>query len=122
MVTGPFLGYLAVNSDADTLPDETHGNFDEEWCPHQGANDRWCTTGYLRDIKRPESLYSYQFTVINPKYFRKNIYVLHMAFTHMQTGKHSFECRVRLIGKKTRIGQRTVSFPLLAYFKENQIR
>jgi len=34
-----------------------HGNFDEEWLPHYGANDWWYVTGYLSDIKNPESLF-----------------------------------------------------------------
>lgn len=90
--------------------EKTHGSFNEEWASHRKANDWWYITGYLRDVNHPDSLYSYQFTVINPRHFAKTFYVLHLAFTDMQTGKHFFESKVRLAGKKIRVNQETVTF------------
>lgn len=86
-----------------------HGDFNEEWPTHRKSNDWWYITGYLRDIKRPETLYSYQYTVINPKIFGKSIYVLHLAFTDMQTGKHSFVRKVRLNSTGVQVGQNNVN-------------
>ena len=88
----------------------THGSLDEEWAPHHKANDWWYLTGYLRSVTRPDCLYSYQFTIINPRHFGKAFYVLHLAFTDMQTGQHFLERRKRITGKKTGITGENVAF------------
>jgi predicted secreted hydrolase len=90
--------------------EKDHGSFNDEWPSHRGANDWWYVTGYLHDVKKPEILYSYQFTVINVKHFGKMSYLLHVAFTDMQTGAHVFERRLRLANRKTFVNGDTVSF------------
>ena len=99
--------------------EKTHGTFDDEWLRHRGVNDWWYVTGYLRDAGRPENLYSYQFTLINPRHFRKAVYVLHLAFTDIQTGKHFFQRNVRLTGKKTTVDQETIAVLPLCRLKKN---
>ena len=90
--------------------EQDHGGFDEEWNPHYGANDWWYITGYLRGEELPDSLYSYQFTVINPRRFKKTLYLLDIAFSDIHTGKHLFKRKVRLTGQKTGIFEGTVTF------------
>jgi predicted secreted hydrolase len=68
-----------------------HGNFEQEWLPHRRVSDWWYLTGYLEDAGSPGAIYSYQFTVFNPKYLQKVVYAMHTAFTDMQTQKHHFE-------------------------------
>lgn len=87
-----------------------HGTFDEEWNPHYGVNDWWYATGYLRENGHPQNLYSYQFTLVNPRRFGKVFYMLDTAFSDMQTGEHFFERKIRLAGKKTGIFQEVVTF------------
>src|SRR4030042_4125109 len=100
--------------------EKTHGTFDEEWLPHQRVNDWWYVSGYLRDVEHPENLYSYQFTLINPRHLRKAVYVLHLAFTDIQTHKHFFQRSVRLTGHKTRVDRETVSIlPLCELAKKS---
>jgi predicted secreted hydrolase len=93
---------------------ETHGSFDEEWGSHRGVNDWWYVTGYLRETECPDRLYSYQFTVFNPRHFRKLFYVLNLAFTDMQTGEHLFQYKIRLPGRQTGIHGGDVKFLPLA--------
>ena len=97
--------------------EKTHGSFDEEWVAHHHSNDWWYITGYLSKVNRPESLYSYQFTVINPRHFGKVFYVLHLAFTDMQTGEHFLERRKRLRGKNAGFTHQDVFFLPFIYRK-----
>ncbi len=99
--------------------EKTHGSFDEEWLPHHKCNDWWYITGYLRDIHRPDSLYSYQFTVINPRHLGKVVYVLHLAFTDMQTGEHFFTNVVKPAGRNIGISQEAVTFLPFSRLQKN---
>jgi len=90
--------------------EQNHGSFDEEWNPHSQVNDWWYVTGYLQRTDRPDSLYSYQFTVINPRRFGKNIWSLDTAFSDMRTGEHFFKRKLRLPGKQTGVLNEAVHF------------
>jgi predicted secreted hydrolase len=97
-----------------------HGSFSEEWSPHLNANDWWYITGYIQDENNPGHLYSYQFTVFNPTLLKKTIFVLHLAFSDMQTGEHLFEHKLQLPGKKTHISQDSVTFLPFALLQKSQ--
>jgi predicted secreted hydrolase len=74
-----------------------HGNFEEEWPPHEGVTGWWYATGYLQDIDNPDHLYSYQYTQFNFPYLpetpniRNPIYQLNLTFTDLQTGQYISE-------------------------------
>jgi predicted secreted hydrolase len=89
---------------------DDHGSFDEEWPPHKNASGWWYVTGYLNDVASPDKLYSYQFTVINIKYVRNLFYILQVAFTDMQTGRHLFKQTLRFRSRKVYVDGDTVSF------------
>jgi predicted secreted hydrolase len=121
----PFKG-LKGESEEDldsimVLPyrEKDHGVFDEEWEPHRGATDWWYATGYLKDLTRPEHLYSYQFTVFNPRHFGKNFYDLNLALTDIQTGLHIFKNRIKLSGERVKIDRNSVSFHPYAWLQKN---
>ncbi len=91
--------------------EKKHGGFDEEWPRHQGANDWWYITGYLKDAAKPDNLYCYQFTVFNPRTLRKKVYVLHLTFSDLQTGQHKFVLKVRPGGfGKIKVGENSVAY------------
>jgi len=97
-----------------------HGAFNEEWEPHRRATDWWYITGYLKDTQRPENLYSYQFTLFNPRHFGKNFYDLNMAFTDIQTGRHFFKNRVKMTGERVKIDRDSVTFHPYAWLQKNE--
>jgi predicted secreted hydrolase len=97
-----------------------HGTFNEEWEPHRRTNDWWYITGYLKDTKRPENLYSYQFTLFNPGHFGKNFYDLHVAFTDIQTRRHIFKNRVKMTGERVKIDRDSVTFHPYAWLQKNE--
>jgi len=74
-----------------------HGNFEEEWPPHEGVTGWWYATGYLQDNDNPDHIYSYQYTQFNFPYLpetpniRNPIYQLNLTFTDLQTGQYLSE-------------------------------
>ena len=73
---------------------EDHGDFDAEWSPHKKVSGWWYITGTLTDQLAPELLYSYQFTFIRPRIYGITPYLLQLALTDFQTGKHWFTQKV----------------------------
>jgi predicted secreted hydrolase len=74
-----------------------HGNFEEEWPPHEGVLGWWYVTGYLQEVSNPDQLYAYQYTQFNYPFLpespniRNPIYQLNLTFTDFQTGQYISE-------------------------------
>jgi len=91
---------------------ENHGTFVEEFPPHLDANGWWYITGYLTNDANPAELYSFQYT---QAYMRKvsggmPIYLLMLAVTNLQTGKHLFEAQLKPADMNIYADDSTVSF------------
>jgi len=91
-----------------------HGGFDGEWLPHKGASGWWYVTGHLRETGRPDSLYSYQFTVVNAVFGKLSAYVLQLALTDLRKGEHRFKQQPNLTGRGVRVDRREVVFGSIA--------
>ena len=81
-----------------TIPyrQENHGDFDAEWPVQRRVTGWWYITGYFSDPADLTRLYSYQFTVVRPRVFGIYPWLLHLALTDVQTGKHHFTQRLTL--------------------------
>jgi len=102
-----------------TIPyrQETHGDFDAEWPVQRGVSGWWYITGYFSDSADPGRLYSYQFTVIKPSVFGFSPYILQLALTDVQTGKHDFTQQMTLWHKDIYVTWDAVHYLSLAHLK-----
>jgi predicted secreted hydrolase len=85
-----------------------HGGFEEEWCCHKKASEWWYATGYFTDVH--EQMYSFQFTLIKPHIFGIEPYIIMLALTDFQTGKHFYSQKTTLLSRKIVIDENTASF------------
>jgi predicted secreted hydrolase len=85
-----------------------HGNFEEEWGIHRGCSDWWYATGSLVDDEG--RVYSFQFTMLRLKVSVLRPYVIMLALTDFETGRHHYFQRVTLSGKDMRIDGDAVGF------------
>jgi len=65
-----------------------HGSFAEEWVAHKKCQDWWYCTGILRD--EAEKLYTYQVTILRISVLGIRFYLLMLALTDFETGKHYY--------------------------------
>lgn len=102
-----------------TIPyrQETHGDFDEEWPVQRGISGWWYITGYFSDLENPKQLYSYQFTVVKPKVFGFSPWILQLAITDVQSGKHHFTQRMTLSHPDIFVTEDSVQYQSLACLK-----
>lgn len=100
--------------------EKDHGDFNEEWLPHKKVSGWWYITGYLSDTKQPDSLYSYQYTMLRARIFGITVTVLQLAFTDFQTGKHFFKQRFSLKERKFYPSEKVIQFPPAATLKKNE--
>ncbi|ASJ09381.1 hypothetical protein A3L11_09130 [Thermococcus siculi] len=105
-----------------TIPyrEKDHGDFDEEWPPHEGVSGWWYITGYLNDKNNPERLYSYQYTLLRARLYGITLTVLQLAFTDFQTGRHYFKQKFTLREKKVFENLPNLQFPPLAYLHKGK--
>ena len=89
-----------------------HGDFNEEWLPHNKVSGWWYITGYLHD--EAERLYSYQYTLLRARIFGITATVLQLAFTDFSTGEHFFKQRFSLHEKHFFPNADRIIFPPLA--------
>ena len=91
--------------------EEDHGDFDSEWPSHKKVTDWWFITGYLTDVKNPENLYSFQYTLLKPHVYGLKFYVLQIALTDFQSQNHLFNQNVTLRkGKKLHISKDSIIY------------
>ena len=67
-------------------------------------------TGYFSELDKPEELYSYQFTVIKPWIYGISPFVLQLAVTDIQMGKHHFRQQVKFFNKDIYVNENTVNY------------
>jgi predicted secreted hydrolase len=102
-----------------TIPyrQENHGDFDAEWPVQRGVTGWWYITGYFSDPAAPARLYSYQFTVARPRLFGLYPWLLHLALTDVQTGRHYFTQRLTFAHPEVYVTADSVAFKSLAVLK-----
>jgi predicted secreted hydrolase len=107
-----------------TIPyrQENHGTFDEEWRIQRGVSGWWYITGYFSEEGKQEPLYSYQFTVIKPRILGISPWLLQLAVTDVQTGKHHFVQRMTLSDPEIFVTGDTVHYKSLAHLKRESDR
>jgi predicted secreted hydrolase len=89
-----------------------HSSFEEEWGVHKGCSEWWYATGYLND--EAGWMYSFQFTLIRVKKAFLRPYVLMLALTDFETGKHRYVQKLKLFGRDMTIDANTVRFGEIA--------
>jgi hypothetical protein len=79
-----------------TIPyrQENHSDFDAEWPVQRKVTGWWYITGFFSAPADPARLYSYQFTLAKPRIFGIYPWLLHLALTDVQAGKHTFTQRL----------------------------
>ena len=71
-----------------------HGGFDEEWGLHKGVSEWWYATGTLGD--EAGRMFSYQFTMLRIKAAFLRPYILMLALTDFETGRHRYYQNITL--------------------------
>ena len=94
-----------------------HGDFNAEWPPHKKVSGWWYITGYLSDPEYPESLYSYQYTLLRARIYGVTVTVLQLAFTDFTIGQHFFKQRFSLWERKFFEDENSIRFPPLAHLQ-----
>jgi len=112
ILTALLLPFFGCKDRAVPSRQEDHGSFVEEFPPHLNANGWWYLTGYLTNDANPSELYSFQYT---QAYMRRvsggmPMYLLMLAVTNLQTGKHFFESQLKLADMHVYANDSTVSF------------
>jgi predicted secreted hydrolase len=101
---------------------EHHGDFDAEWPVQHKASGWWYITGYFNELENPGKLYSYQFTVIKPRVFGFAPWILQLAITDVQTGRHDFTQRMTISNPEIYVTGDTVQYLSLAHLKREAQR
>jgi predicted secreted hydrolase len=109
---------------SETIPyrQENHGDFDAEWAIQRKVSGWWYITGYFAGKGKPDHLYSYQFTVIKPWVFGFHPWILQLAITDVQTGKHDFTQRMTLSDPDVYVTGDSVHYGPLANLKREPDR
>jgi predicted secreted hydrolase len=107
-----------------TIPyrQENHGDFDAEWPIQRKVTGWWYITGYFADPAEPAHLYSYQFTLARPRLFGIYPWLLHLALTDVQAGKHYFNQRLTLWHPQVYVTGDSAQFKSLAHLKREASR
>jgi predicted secreted hydrolase len=85
-----------------------HGHFDEEWLAHKGCSEWWYTTGVFNDENG--KMYSWQCTLIKTHILFLRPFVIMLALTDFETGKHRYYQNITLSSKKVHITEEGVGF------------
>jgi predicted secreted hydrolase len=91
-----------------TYKGANHRNFDEEWGIHKYCSEWWYTTGYFND--ESGRMYSFQFTLLRIKLLFLRPYVIMLALTDFETGKHYYFQDITLSSSNVKIDENTVGF------------
>jgi predicted secreted hydrolase len=107
-----------------TIPyrQENHGDFDSEWSVHRKVSGWWYITGYFSEPENLDQLYSYQFTVVKPWIFGISLWILQLAITDVQTGKHHFSQRMLFLDPDIYVTEDTVNYLSFAHLKRESDR
>jgi predicted secreted hydrolase len=97
-----------------------HGTFDEEWPVQKGVSGWWYITGYFTDPRDPGHLYSYQFTVVKPRVFGFSPWILQLALTDVQAGRHHFMQRMTLSRPAIYVTDDTVNYLSFVHLKREK--
>ncbi len=89
-----------------------HGTFNEEWMAHKKSQDWWYCTGFLHDAEG--TLYSYQFTILRLYTFKIRPYLLMMALTDFEAGRHYYYQTISFTAKHFRLTTEEVAYGDLA--------
>jgi len=102
-----------------TIPyrQENHGDFDAEWPIQRNVTGWWYITGYFSDPAEPAHLYSYQFTLARPRIAGIYPWLLQLALTDVQSGKHYFKQTLTFAHPDVYVTKDTVHFKSLAHLK-----
>lgn len=68
-------------------PDQLE-SFEREWLCHKGVSEWWYATGYFYDENG--RLYSFQYTLVRALVYAVRSYILMLALTDVETGRHYF--------------------------------
>jgi len=101
---------------------ENHGDFDAEWPVQRKVSGWWYITGYFSEPGKPEQLYSYQFTVIRARLYGVAPFILQLAVTDIQNGKHYFRQQVKLWDPDIYVNRDTVNYKSLARLERQEKR
>ena len=74
-----------------------HKGFAEEWGLHKKSSEWWYATGVLNDEEG--KLYSYQFTLLRIRAAFLSPYILMLALTDFETGRHRYRQKITLSTK-----------------------
>lgn len=107
-----------------TIPyrQEDHGDFDAEWPVQRNVTGWWYITGYFSDPAEPEHLYSYQFTLARPRLYVAYPWLLHLAMTDVQSGKHHFTQRITFAHPEVYVTKDSVHFKSMAHLEKETDR
>jgi len=64
------------------------GSFEREWLCHKGISEWWYATGYFHDENG--RLFSFQYTLVRIHVHAVRMYMLMLAVTDIETGRHHF--------------------------------
>ncbi len=107
---------------SETIPyrQENHGSFDAEWPLQRGVSGWWYITGYFTEEGKPEKLYSYQFTVVRPKILFFTPWILQLAITDVDSGKHHFTQRMKISDPEIYVTGDSVKYMDFAWLKRGE--
>jgi predicted secreted hydrolase len=86
----------------------THGSFAREWGLHQRSSEWWYATGVLTDDLGKS--FSYQFTLLRIKAAFLRPYLLMLALTDFETGKHRYRQDITLSTKGIELSNSRLRF------------
>ncbi|GEM_PF-3305591 len=67
---------------------DRHGTFEEEWLPHKRVYDCWRCSGFLHDFYNSSMIYAYHIHLHKLNQLGKEYYMLFIACTDVNDGKH----------------------------------
>jgi predicted secreted hydrolase len=85
-----------------------HKGFTDEWGLHKKSSEWWYATGVLND--EAGKLYSFQFTLLRIRAAFLRPYILMLALTDFETGRHRYRQRITLSTKEIEITQERLHF------------
>jgi len=105
--------FIQVPYDPDRLE-----SFEREWLCHKGVSEWWYATGYFHD--ESGRLFSFQYTLVRARVYGVRMYMLMLALTDIETGRHAFVQQPAFTTKGIDIGGKAIRFrDLTVLTKEN---
>ena len=93
-------------------------SFEREWLCHKGVSEWWYATGYFYDENK--RLLSFQYTLVRARIYVVRTYLLMLAVTDMESGRHYFVQQPVLSENKIDIDEKTVRFRDIAVLTKDE--